>query len=96
MSSSLIAENLFAQVDQSGNRFTILDSIIGTRKYGIQVLPQDTFMHTSMGTKTIVKTTKGWEICIQWEYISTTWNTLNNVKHSYPIQMSELAVENRK
>ena len=34
----LVAENLFAQFDQAGNRFTILDSITGTRTDSTQVL----------------------------------------------------------
>ena len=38
MAPNLIAENLFTQVDQAGNQFTILDSITGKRTDGPQVL----------------------------------------------------------
>ena len=31
----VIAENLFAQVDQEGNRFVILEAIVGSRTDGI-------------------------------------------------------------
>ena len=51
LAPNLIAENLFTQVDQSGNKFTILDSIIGTRTDGTQVLQQYSSVHTSTGTK---------------------------------------------
>ena len=40
LAAKLIVENLFAQVDQAGNRFTILDSIIGTRTDGTQIIHQ--------------------------------------------------------
>ena len=51
LAANLIAENLFAQVYRSGNRFTILDSITGIRTDGTNVLQQDTFVHTSTSTK---------------------------------------------
>ena len=95
MAANLIAENLFAQVDQEGNRFVMLDSITGTRTDGNQVLQQDAFVYTSSGTNRRVHTTKGWEVCIQWKDGSTTWNTLKDVKDSYPVQMAEFAVQNR-
>ena len=95
LAANIIAENLFAQVDQAGNRFTILYSITGTRTDGTQVLQKDTFVHTSTGTKIIVNTTQIWEIFIQCKDVSTTWNTLKNVKDLYPVQMDEFAVENR-
>ena len=89
----LVAENLFAQFDQAGNRFTILDSIIGTRTDGTQIkYIKDAFVHTSTGTKRRVNTTKGYEIFIQWKDRITTWNTLKNVKYLYSVQMAELAV----
>ena len=87
MAANLIAENLFTQVDQAGHQFTILDSITVTRTYDTQVLQQDSFMHTSMVTKRIVNTTKGWEIFIQWKYGSTNWNTLKNLRYLYPVHM---------
>ena len=95
MAANLIADTLFAQVDQPGNRFTILYSITGTRADGTQVLHKDALLHTSTGTERRVNTTKGWNIFIQWQDGITTWNTMNNVKDSYPVQMAEFAVENR-
>ena len=95
MAANLIEENLFAQVDLSGNQFTILDSITLTRIDGAQVLHQDAFVHTSPGTKKRLNTTKVWEICIQWKYGSTTCNKLKDVKYLYPVHMAEFAVDNR-
>ena len=58
LASNIIEENLFAPFDQSGNQFTILDSIIGTRIDGTQVLHQDAFVHTSTDTQKRVNTKK--------------------------------------
>ena len=81
LAENFIAKNLFAQVDQAGNRFIILDSTTGTRTDGAQVLHQDEFVHTSTGTKRRVNRKKVWEIFIQWKESSTIWNPLKNVKY---------------
>ena len=94
LAANVIAENLFAQVDQEGNRFVILEAIVGSRTDGTQTLQQDAFAVTSTGTKRRVQTTKGWEISVQWKDGSTTWNSLKDVKDSYPVQLAEYAVEN--
>jgi hypothetical protein len=95
IAANIIAENLFAQVDQEGNRFVLFDEIIATRTDGSQVLQQDAFATTSSGTRRRVNTTKGWEVNIQWKDGSTTWNKLKDIKDSYPVEMAEYAVENR-
>ena len=95
IAANIIAENLFAQVDQEGNRFVLFDEIIATRTDGSQVLQQDAFATTSSGTRRRVNTTKGWEVNIQWKDGSTTWNKLKDIKDYYPVEMAEYAVENR-
>ena len=40
-------------------------------------------------------TTKGWEVCVQWKHGSSTWNSIKDLKDSYPIELSEYAAENR-
>ena len=51
-------------------------------------------MHTSTEGKIGVNKTKVWEIFIQCKDGRTTWNTLKNVKYSYPVQMADFKVEN--
>ena len=53
MADNVIAENLFAQVDQEGNRFVLIKSIIGTKNDGTQTLQPDAFIITKSGTKQI-------------------------------------------
>ena len=94
LAGNIVAVNLFAQVDQARNLFTILYSLTGTRTDGTQVLQQDAFAHTSTGNKIRMNTTMVWEIFIQWKDGSTTWNKLKDVKYLYPVHMAEFAVEN--
>ena len=91
----LIAENLFAQVDEEGNRSVLFDEIVDVRTDGTQVLKQDAFVTTSRGTQRRVTTTKGWEVNIKWKDGSTTWNKLKDMKYSHPVQMAEYAMKNR-
>jgi hypothetical protein len=95
MSANTIAENMFAQVDQDGHRLILFDEIIGHRVDGSQVQEgNDDIITNSLGVKRQVQTTKGWEINIQWRDGSTTWNTLKDIKDSYPVQMAEYATDN--
>ena len=95
LTGNLIAENIFAQVDEEGNRSVLFDEIVDVRTDGTQVLQQDAFRTTSSGTQRRVITTKGWEVNLKWKDRSTTRNKLKDIKDSYPVQLAEYAVENR-
>ena len=51
LAADLIAENLFAQVYEEGNRSVLFDEIVDVRTDGIQVLQQHAFMTTSSETQ---------------------------------------------
>ena len=94
ISANTIAENLFAQVDEEGLRYSILDQIIDVRTDGSEVSDDKAFFITENGSRQRKKTTKGWEVCILWKDKSTTWNSLKDIKDSYPVELAEFAVEN--
>ena len=58
MADNVIADNLFAQVDQEGNRFVHINSITDTRTDGTQKLQQYVFVITKSVTKQRKNTTK--------------------------------------
>ena len=91
LAANAIAENLFAQIDEEGNRFVTLDSIISHRVDGTQVSKDCAFITSHNGGKRRKETTKGWEILIQWKDGTTTWEKLKDVKDSYPVQLAEYA-----
>ena len=95
MAANSIAENMFAQVDEEGNRHALFDEIVEHRCDGNQVKMQDSFSTNSRVVKRRRTTTKGWEILVKWKYGSTTWIALKDMKESYPVQLAEYAVQNR-
>ena len=34
---------------------------------------------------------KGWQLCIEWKDRSTSWETLSDMKESYPVEVAEYA-----
>jgi hypothetical protein len=95
MAANAIAENLFAQVDDEGNRHVLFAEIVDHRTNGKQLTQQDAFVVNRSGTKRRRETTAGWELLVRWKDNSTTWVALKDLKASYPVQIAEYAVEMR-
>ena len=92
LSANYFAENVFAQVDQDGNRQVLLDEIIDYRTSGKEVKQQNAFITTRTGTKKRSETTIGWELLVQWKDGSTNRIALKDLKESYPVQVAEYSV----
>lgn len=93
MSANIIAENMFASVDEEGHRHVLLDSIMDVRTTGKQITKADAFITSSNGVRRRRETTKGWEVLMSWKDGSTTWNVLKDVKDSFPVQLAEFAID---
>jgi hypothetical protein len=90
--ANAIAKNLFAQVDDEGNRHVLFEEIVDFRTNGKQVLQQDAFIINQSGTRRR-RETIGWELLVKWKDGSTTWIALKDLKESYPVQLAEYAVQ---
>ena len=95
LAANAIAENMFAQVDDEGNRYQLLSEIIDHRTNGSEITQQDAFVTTRTGTKRRRETTKGWEILVEWKDGSTTWVQLKDLKEAYPVQLAEYSLQAR-
>jgi hypothetical protein len=95
LAANTIAENMFAQVDEEGNRFVLMDSIADHRVDGHQLGQEEAFIKSGDRGRRRRETTKGWEILVQWKDGSTSWEALKDIKESYPVQMAEYAVQRR-
>ena len=95
LSGNYIAENLFAQVDDEGNRHVLMKEIINYRTNGTELKQQDAFVTTKTGTKRRQETTKRWELLIEWKDGSTNWVSLKDIKESYPVEVAEFALATR-
>ena len=95
ITANLIAQHLYSQIDDEGNRHILLDDIIDHRK-GMQAIDkEDAFVTMSNGVKRRKQTTQGWQMQCQWRDGSTDWVALKDMKQSYPIQVAEYAIANR-
>ena len=92
LSANYIAENVFAQVDQNGNREVRLDEITEYRTTSQELKQQDAFITTRTGTERRHKATIRWELLVQWKDGSTNWIALKDLKESYPVQVTEYSV----
>ena len=95
LAANAIAENLFAQVDEEGNRHVLFQEITDYRTDGKQILQQDAFITNKYGARRRRETTVGWELLVRWKDGSTTWVALKDLKASYPVQLAEYAVQAR-
>ncbi|KAI2498409.1 Reverse transcriptase (RNA-dependent DNA polymerase) [Fragilaria crotonensis] len=95
LAANAIAKNLFAQVDDEGNRHVLYEEIVDHRTNGKQVLQQDAFITNRSGTRRRRETTVGWEVLVRWKDGSTTWVAMKDVKESFPVQLAEYAVQTR-
>ena len=92
--ANLIADNIYAQCDDEGNTYTLLDEIIDHRKNAKAVKMEDAWIHTKSGTKRRKPTTVGWELLNQFKDGTTRWIRLADMKESCPIETAEYAVNN--
>ena len=83
------AENLYAQVDEDGYRYQLLDSIIDHRNDGSQLSKADGCIQSKNGTQRKWQTTKGWDFLIQWKDGMESWCDLKELKESFPIEIAE-------
>ena len=54
-----------------------------------QAVPKDN-QEVTLNSKTYKqKTTRGWQLCIEWKNKSTSWERLSDIKESYPAEVAE-------
>lgn len=91
--TNVIAENMFAMVDDEGYETTILKEIIGHKCDASQaVTQQEAWITSHNGNRVPHYTTKGWTLCMLWADHSTSWVPLKDLKISNPIEVAEYAV----
>ena len=89
--ANIIAEHMYSVTDTEGNHMLLLNAIVGHRKDGHALERADMYVYNN-GRRSIRKTTKGWQLCIEWRDGSTTWERLTDVKGSHPTEAAEYAI----
>ena len=94
LAANTIAECMWSQIDEEGNRHVLFDSIIDHRTNGREIKKKDAFIISPNGGKRRIETTKGHEILLQWKDGSTTWEAMKDIKECYSVQLAEYAIQN--
>ena len=89
---NVIAENLYAQVDNEGHMEAMLKEISGHKNGPNAIDKEEGFTRSHNGNQIPIRTTKGWEIEVQWKDGSASWVPLKDIKDFNPIELMEYAV----
>ena len=91
---NIIAENILSQVDQEGHKQLMLDEIIDHKSNKEAINKQDGYViNPHNGAKKRKKTTKGWELCVQWKDKSTSWIALKDMKNGFSVETAHYATD---
>jgi hypothetical protein len=93
--ANLIAENLYSQVDEEGNSYSVMGEIIDHESDGSAVHKDDGMEVTRDGSLRPRRTTKGWKLLVAWKGGSSSWIPLKDLKESHPVQVAEYALANK-
>ena len=83
--SNLMAENMFAQVDDEGNQYLLMNKITYHRNDNAADTISDGMALGHNGNKSSKISTCVWELLVRWKNGSTSWMKLNDLKESIPI-----------
>ena len=91
-SANVILEDLYDQVDDQANSYSILKGILQHNKSSNALEPDDGWMITASGIKKRKITTKGWTFHVEWKDGTTTWVPLSVLKESNPLMLADYAI----
>jgi hypothetical protein len=91
--ANVLAEAIYTQVDNEGNRFLLLQEITDHIMDDTALTTEQMYYPNAHGSRnpSPKQTTKGWKLCCLWKDGSTSWEPLRNLKESNPIEVAEYA-----
>ncbi|GFH49007.1 hypothetical protein CTEN210_05483 [Chaetoceros tenuissimus] len=91
--ANIIAENMFAQVDREGRHQQVLKEI-SDHSWDHTAIPRwDGYIKSKSGMVP-KKTTRGWELLVEWKDGTMSWVPLKDLKNSNPVELAQYAVMN--
>ncbi|GFH48949.1 hypothetical protein CTEN210_05425 [Chaetoceros tenuissimus] len=91
--ANIIAENMFAQVDSEGRHQQVLKEI-SDHSWDHTAIPRwDGYIKSKSGMVP-KKTTRGWELLVEWKDGTMSWVPLKDLKNSNPVELAQYAVMN--
>ena len=93
--ANIIAENIYSQVDEEGRSYSLLQEISGHRHDESAIRKEDGYDVSYNGNRVPKKTTKGWQIHVEWKDGNSEWLPLKRIKDNNPVELAEYAVANK-
>ena len=93
--ANIIAENIYSQVDEEGRSYSLLQEISGHRHDESAIRKEDGYDVSYNGNRVPKKTTKGWQIQVEWKDGNSEWLPLKRTKDNNPVELAEYAVANK-
>jgi hypothetical protein len=85
---NVIAENMYAQCDIEGRKYNLIEGIIYHKTDVHAIEPADMYIKHGINKK-VRKTSKVWHLCVEWKYGTTSWEHLEDLKESNPVESAE-------
>jgi hypothetical protein len=89
--ANAITEAMYTLCDNNGNKYLLFNCIVDHKK-SEKALTNKTQSMSHNGKECMRCSTVGWHLCVQWLDGSTSWQTLKDLKESYPLKVAEYAV----
>jgi len=86
--ANIIAEAIYNQTNDDGYDEVLFNEVIGHRKND-EALPAEASTVDAVPRRT----TKGWDVCIEWKDGSPSWHPLCEIKNSFPIHLAKYALK---
>ena len=95
LNDNIIAESMFTQVNSEGHHYQLLKEITDHRKYRSEIPISDGMIPSNNGNVVPKKTSRGWDLLVEWKDVSSIWIPLKDFKSSSPVELSKYAAGNR-
>jgi hypothetical protein len=91
LTANLIVESMYSQCDPDGNQYLLLADIVDHRSMDNAIKFKDQKVVRADDRTYLRRSTAGWQLCCQWIDGSTSWEILNDLKNSHPVETVEYA-----
>ena len=91
-SASIIAENMYSQVDANSHSHSLLESITDYEKNPSSINYDDMYMIAKSVQRIIRKSAKGWKLSVLWKDGTTQWIPQKLLKEPHPVEVAEFEV----
>ena len=92
--ANVITENMYAQLDDEGNQFLMLEEITDHCKDAGAISIADGAVQSCNGELKPKKMMQGWKLLVHWRDGSISWEKLKDLKESNPIEVAKYAIAN--